>query len=178
MLKPQDIVLLLKLLANQAHLNWTQHQLGMHLCLSPSVINASLDRLKKSGFLNLGAYNVRYQLVIPACEELLIHAIKYIFPAEVGAYTSGIATSYAAPVFQGLISIGQEPILIWPSAQGKQRGLALEPLYHCVPESLLHYPDQAFYDLLALVDAIRQGQARERNMAVKLLKERLAYVKK
>lgn len=175
MLKPQDIVILLKLLANSDYLNWSQHQLATHLCLSPSVINTSLMRLNKSGLLLLGIDNKRYQLVIPACEELLLHGIKYFFPAKLGEYTSGIATSYAAPIFEGKIILGQDAIPVWPIAEGKSRGLGLKPLYHCVPESLLHYPDQSFYDLLALVDAIRQGRARERNMAVQLLKKRFGY---
>jgi hypothetical protein len=174
MLKPQDIVILIKLLAHRDHLDWSQHRLAMQLCLSPSAINASLVRLNSSGLVNLGVSEQRYQLVIEACEEILIFGVKYFFPAELGEYTSGIATSYAAPIFSGQISVGQDPIPVWPSAEGMQKGIALEPLYHCVPKALIHYPDQAFYDLLALVDAMRSGRARERNLAVKFLKARLS----
>ncbi len=173
MLKPQDIVILLKLLAHPDHLDWPQLQLATHLCLSISAINASLARLNKSGLLHLGMGEKRYQSVVPACEEVLTFGVKYFFPAQLGEYTRGIATSYAAPIFEGRILLGRDPIPVWSCAEGKQRGLALEPLYHCVPTSLIKYPDQAFYDLLALVDAIRQGRARERNIAIKLLKERL-----
>ncbi len=175
MLKAQDIVILLKLLADPDHLKWPQHQLATHLCLSPSAVNASLVRLNESGLLLLGVNGQRYQLVIPACEELLIYALKYFFPAKLGEYTSGIATSYAAPIFAGQIALGQDAIPVWPSAEGSHRGLGLQPLYHCVPASLIRYPDQVFYGLLALVDAIRQGRAREKNIAIKLLKERLLH---
>ena len=175
MLKSQDIVILLKLLAHADHLNWSQHQLATHLCLSSSAINASLSRLAKSGLLLLEGNRQRYELVLPACEELLISGVKYFFPAEWGEHTAGLPTSYAAPVFKAKITVGHDPIPVWSCAEGKQRGLALEPLYHCVPSALLHYPDQAFYDLLALVDAIRAGRARERTMAVQLLKERLQH---
>lgn len=173
MLKGQDIVLLLKFLASRSHLNWPQHQLATHLCLSPSAVNASLTHLKESGLLLIGINDQRYQLVIPACEELLIHALKYFFPTKLGNYTSGIATSYAAPIFKGQIAIGKDSIPVWPSAEGANRGLGLLPLYHCVPASLIRYPDQTFYDLLALVDAVRSGRARERSMAIQLLKEHL-----
>lgn len=54
MLKPQDIVVLLKLLAHPDHLDLPQHQLAAQLCLSSSAINASLARLNESGLLNLG----------------------------------------------------------------------------------------------------------------------------
>lgn len=174
MLKPQDIVLLIKLLANPKHLSWSQHQLATHLCLSSSAINASLIRLQESGLLLSGVNNKRYQLVLPACEELLIHGVKYFFPAILSQPTSGIPTSYAAPVFKGKVTQGEEIIPVWPSAKGTVRGMGLEPLYHCIPDSLLNYPDQQFYDLLALLDLLRQGRAREKNMAKQLLEDLLA----
>lgn len=107
-----------------------------------------------------------------ACEECLISGVKYFFPGELGAYTHGIATSYAAPVLKKLIRIGRDPIPVWPYAEGAQQGVALEPLYRSVPHSVIKYPDLLFYDLLTLVDAIRSGRARERNIAAKLLKEK------
>lgn len=177
MLKAQDIVLLLKLLANPEHLNWPQHQLATHLCLSVSVINAGLKRLKQSGLVRLGLEEKLYQPVIVACEEFLISGVKYVYPAQLGQYTRGIATSYAAPVFEQQIAIGRDPIPVWPCAKGNQKGLAMEPLYSNVPRSIIECPDRAFYDLLALVDAMRQGRARERNIAAKLLKEKLHAAK-
>ena len=173
MLKAQDIVLLLKLLAHPGHLSWPQSQLALHLCMSVSEVNAGFKRLNKSGLLQPGLEGGAYQLVIAACEELLISGVKYIFPAQMGEYTCGIPTSYAAPIFEKQIMVGRDPIPVWPHAEGNQRGLALAPLYSSVPKSIIQYPDQAFYDLLALIDALRQGRARERNIAIKLLKKRL-----
>ncbi len=51
------------------------------------------------------------------------------------------------------------------------RGYAFAPLYRTVPEAALR--DPALYELLALVDAIRDGRARERNLAQKALEKRL-----
>jgi len=172
-LKPQDTVLLVKLLSNPEHLNWSQSKLATHLCLSVSAVNASLKRLSLSGLIRLGMAGNSYSPVLSACEEYLISSVKYVYPAEIGDYTVGIPTSYAAPIFKGQIALGKDPIPVWPNAKGTQRGLALAPLYHCVTNSLLEYPDQGFYDLLSLVDAIRHGRARERTIAEKLLKERL-----
>lgn len=173
MLKAQDIVLLLKLLAEPKHLNWTQNQIASQLCLSTSEVNAGVKRLSQSGLLHIGLSKNLYQPVIDACEEFLISGVRYMFPAELSEYTRGIATSYAAPIFKNKIAIGQDPIPVWPYAEGNQRGLSLKPLYSSVPKSIAQYPDQAFYDLLALIDALRQGRTRERNIAVKLLKTRL-----
>lgn len=179
MLKAQDVVLLLKLLAHPDHLDWSQSQLALHLCISVSEVNAGLKRLKRSGLVQLHAAfsEKRYLPVLGACEELLISGIRYIFYAELGEPTAGIATSYAAPIFEKHIVMGQDPIPVWPYAKGDRRGFALEPLYSSVPQSVAEYPDQAFYDLLVLVDALRQGRARERSIAVKFLRERLSHDK-
>lgn len=170
MLKPQDVVLLVKLLAN-AKQAWSQNQLALHLCMSVSEVNAGIKRLRQAGLLQF--IQGKNHPIQSAVEEFLISGVKYIFPAQLGEYTRGIPTSYAAPVFKGQIVSGQDPIPVWPYAEGGQRGLALKPLYSSVPKSVIQYPDSEFYGLLALIDAIRQGRVRERNIAIKLLKARL-----
>lgn len=49
------------------------------------------------------------------------------------------------------------------------RGAGLAPLYPSVPEAALR--NEKLYALLALFDAIRSGQARERNAARDLLED-------
>lgn len=184
MLKPQDIVILLKILSimqipkrlSKALLS--QNQLAVHLCMSVSEVNAAFKRLTISGLLG-PVYgeksDSRIQLlpIKASCEECLVSAVKYFCPAEVGSYTTGIPTSYAAPVFARQIVIGNEPIPVWPHGGGSQRGLALTPLYSSVPHSIIQYPDPIFYDMLALIDAIRCGKAREREIAIKILRSTL-----
>lgn len=51
------------------------------------------------------------------------------------------------------------------------RGYALSPLYRSVPKAVER--DPRLYELLALVDAVRDGRARERELAVKELSRRL-----
>ncbi|PCH54757.1 MAG: hypothetical protein COC15_05170 [Legionellales bacterium] len=187
MLKGQDIVILLKILsrANLAKVRHeellSQNKLAVQLCMSVSEVHAGIKRLVLSGLLgqvtgvNAGRNSNRKHFlpIIAACEECLLSAVKFFIPAELGTYTRGIATSYAAPIFKQHIVLGDDPIPVWPSADGKQRGLALEPLYRSVPNSLSQYPDDLFYELLVLVDTIRSGRTRERNIAVKLLKARI-----
>lgn len=114
-----------------------------------------------------------YVPIKTAVEECLVPGVKYFLPVQLGAYTRGIATSYAAPIFEKHIVLGDDPIPVWPSGDGNQRGVALEPLYRSVPQSLTKHPDQLFYEILVLIDAIRTGRVRERNIAIKLLKERI-----
>ena len=54
---------------------------------------------------------------------------------------------------------------------GKARGYAFSPLYKTVPEAAAL--DARLYELLALVDAVRDGQAREAALAVRELQRRL-----
>lgn len=183
MLKPQDIVILLKIISmlrlpktERAGL-LSQNRLANFLCMSASEVNAGIKRLTLSGLLSPVVDDNKKKVVfIPnraACEECLISGVKYFFPVELGTYTRGVATSYAAPIFKNHIIIGDDPIPVWPYGDGDKRGLALEPLYSSVPKSLSEYPDEFFYDLLVLVDAIRSGRVRERNVAIQILREKL-----
>ncbi len=53
------------------------------------------------------------------------------------------------------------------------KGFAVEPLYTSVP--MAAKADPALYELLALVDTLRVGRARERNLAEEELKKRLEH---
>jgi hypothetical protein len=64
-----------------------------------------------------------------------------------------------------------DPPPVWPDKNGTVRGVALAPLYPTVPEAARR--DSNLYELLALFDAVRAGQAREREIAQKQLAERI-----
>jgi hypothetical protein len=108
---------------------------------------------------------------LSALEEFLLHGLKYAFPAEHGQVTRGVPTSHAAEPLKSEISAGSELPPVWPWSQGKTRGVALEPLYRTVPIAALRDPQ--LYEYLALVDAIRDGRARERKLAERELVKRL-----
>jgi hypothetical protein len=84
--------------------------------------------------------------------------------------TRGLPTAYAAePLKQKLTQ--QEPAPVWPYEGGTKRGYAFLPLYKKVPEAALK--DRNLYEMLALLDAIRGGAARERDLAQRELSKRL-----
>lgn len=102
MLKPQDIVIILKILAKQAQ-PWSQGGLAVELGMSASEVNAGIKRAVLSGLLHK-----KHNKVIPnkkALEEFMLHGLKYVFPAERGQPTRGIAAAYAAPVLKGNLSL-------------------------------------------------------------------------
>lgn len=65
----------------------------------------------------------------------------------------------------------EEPPPIWPDPEGEVRGIGFSPLAKSAPQAARL--DPALYELLALVDAIRAGRARERDIAARELSKRL-----
>ncbi len=83
----------------------------------------------------------------------------------------GMPTAHAAPPLNGLIQQGSEPPPVWPTPNGTIRGTEFSPLYKNLPEAARR--DPKLYELLALVDAIRDGRAREREIAIRELNARI-----
>ncbi|WP_454781685.1 hypothetical protein [Legionella sp. WA2022007384] len=172
MIKPQDIVVLAKLLACQ-NKNWSQNSIAFELCLSPSQINSAFKRLVIAGLITPYHPPNKPQPIIQACGEFFTHGLKYIFPAKLGEIARGIPTSYAAPSLNKQIVAGNDPIPVWPYGEGSERGVALKPLYSSVPQSVMQHPDPLFYDLLTLIDAIRSGRVREKQLAIQKISQLL-----
>lgn len=95
--------------------------------------------------------------------EFIVYGLRYVFPATAGAVTRGISTSLGAPVLEGKLMTAGEFLPVWPDARGNTKGMSVEPLYKSVPYAVRQ--DQQLYALLALTDAIRLGQPRERKLA-------------
>ena len=164
-LKPQDIVILLKLVTLRGH-PWTTRSLAPQVFISHSEVFEGIKRLSTARLVNPSDNTPQKR----SLEELLIHGVKYVFPPDRGGLTRGVPTSYAAPPLCALISSSAAPP-VWPHPMGKVRGYAFSPLYKTVPEAAAL--DERLYEMLALVDAIRDGQVREAALAVKELQQRL-----
>ncbi|MET0064031.1 MAG: hypothetical protein ABW176_17230 [Candidatus Thiodiazotropha endolucinida] len=167
MLKPQDILVLLKLLTLGGR-PWSYSQMAIELSMSPSEVHGAVKRAIRAGLaLKIG---MEIQPNYRNLEEFLIHGIRYVFVPERGEMTRGMPTAHAAPPLSEKIVPDQEPPPVWPDPQGEIRGMIFPPLYRSAPEASRN--DPSLYELLALVDAIRGGKARERNIAVKELTRR------
>lgn len=171
MLKSQDCMILLKLLANPSKV-WSQRQLAKALCISVSETNAALKRLTDASLVRKDKGD-QFKPILASSEEFLINGVKYLFPAKLGEYTRGIPTSVGAPIFRDKIVLGDDPIPIWPDAKGEVKGVALTPIHSTIPKSLSTFPDEHFYEILVLIDAIRVGRAREREIGKALLKKKI-----
>lgn len=113
-----------------------------------------MGRLRASRLLHGPALKDRPN--ISTLEEFLVHGLKYAFPPEHGDVTRGVPTSYAAEPLRSELSLSNDLPPVWPWPEGDTRGVGLEPRYKRVPQAALR--DSDLYQLLALVDAIRDGR--------------------
>jgi len=112
----------------------------------------------------------RPRILLPAFREFLFHGARYAFPAMRGSMVAGVPTAQAAAPLNTHIAPSADPIPVWPSLEGSVRGIALTPIYPSAPAAALRSP--ALYENLALFDALRAGNARERALAQELFEVR------
>jgi hypothetical protein len=169
LLKPQDILVTLKLIAIK-EAQWTYYKLAVELGMSPSEVHAAVKRaLRVHLAISIGD---GIQANRSALEEFLIHGVKYVFVPERGGITRGIPTIYTVEPLKVLFPETEEPQPVWPDSMGDVRGSSFSPLYKSVPRAARN--DKTLYELLVLVDAIRGGRARERELAAKEIKRRIS----
>ena len=170
-LKPQDVMVVIKL-CSYGEKRPPMSVIANHLGISPSEVHGAIKRLQSSRLLH--GPELQNKPNITRLEEFLIHGLKYSFPARHGSITRGIPTSYAAPPLKNEIMSNDDLPPVWSWPEGDVRGIAFEPLYKTAPLAALK--DSRVYEFLALIDAIRDGRARERKIAEHELVKRLRSV--
>ncbi len=163
MLKPVDFTVLVYLASADIGLHWTQTQVAVGLGISQSNVHRALAQLDRSGLLIEGGPRRT------ALRELIVHAVRYVYPADLGAPARGIATAHAGPTLASQVRSDQP--YVWPLDGGSDFGPSVEPLHPCVPAAAAGCAP--FYELMALVDVMRVGRAREREIALVRLDELL-----
>ena len=183
MLRPHDFVILLKLTTLEAGTEARQLDLALALGLSQGEVNKALGRLSYAGLYSDVADSSprlprqrrhRFGRVNKhALLDVLLHGVRYILPVRPGAETRGVATAWGALPLAAEIVHQADHVPVWPYADGTSWGPSVEPLHASAPYAATH--DPRIHELLALVDALRIGRARERALATKYLSERLSY---
>ena len=124
-LKPQDILFLLKLVALGRE-PWTYNELGIKLGMSPSEVHAAAKRAVAAGLAVEEGGEVRPN--IRNLEEFLLHGLRYFSVPDRGAITRGIPTLTSAPPLDEHFASSDE-ISVWPDPDGDIRGEAFSPIY-------------------------------------------------
>lgn len=158
MLKPQDIVVLLKV--HSLHTDeWTYSTLASSVGMSASEVHAALKRCTLCRL-----YDAENRQVFKhALLEFVIHGLKYVFPGHPGPLSRGLPTAHSAEPLKSLLVVDPSDAYVWPDPTGEVRGQAIEPLYRSVPIAAKN--DRELYVLLSLIDAIRVGRVREQRLA-------------
>lgn len=164
MLRPQDLVLALHLSGSPAR---TQAEIGQALGLSQAEISNGLQRLRRSHLLVPDSRIPN----LPNLIEFCAHGARYAFAAEPGPAKRGIPTAALAAPLKGRVG-GAEGELVWPAARGTERATSISPLHSCVVHAVTR--DPRLHRLLALLDGIRVGHSRLRQLSVELLSAELS----
>jgi hypothetical protein len=167
-LKPQDLAMAFKLVSLKGGM-LPYAALAKLMCISQFEAHACVTRLTASRLL--ADVEGVPRLVMPAFKSFVMLGAPYFFPAVRGEITMGLPTAHGVEPLRSHVMFGDELPPVWPHAQGHTRGTTLLPLYPKLPMAAAL--DKNLYELLALFDSLRIGQAREREIVRGLMEERL-----
>jgi hypothetical protein len=169
MLKPQDIVICLKMHLHDAY--QTTQEMSQSLFISVGEVHGAIKRAEKSRLI-IGEGRIK-RVAQASLLEFAIHGLKYTFPASTGPVVRGMPTGIAAihELDRQFMQTDALPY-VWPNPDGQVTGIGLAPLFPSVPKAAAI--DAKLYKALTLLDAIREGAAREREFAVTELRTVLA----
>ena len=167
-LKPQDLAIALKLAVMQGQ--WLPYAaLGEVMRLSRFEAHAAVQRLMAARLV--ADIEGQPRPVLAALRAFVLFGAPYAYPAVRGEMTIGFPTAHGVAPLKEMMAAAGEPPPVWPHPKGIARGPGLLPLYENLPMAAMD--DPVLYELLALFDSLRAGQARERELAKKFLEERL-----
>ncbi len=164
-MRPQDIVILLKKTTSKGRM-MNNKDLAASLHISASEVSESLERSRIAHLLN----NAKQRVNVLSLLEFLKHGIHYVYPVMPQGLVRGIPTASSAFPMKSLLNSSEEQF-VWGYKDGNARGQMIVPLYPSVPDSVQE--DDELHELLALVDSMRIGNARERDIAQKELEKKL-----
>ena len=157
-IRPQDIVIILKKMtpSGRAMLN---KDIAASLGISPAEISDAMERCRVAQLVD----TTKSKINTLALKEFLVYGLKYVFPAVPGRVIRGVPTAVSASPIKEHIAQSND-VYVWPYKKGTMRGQSVNPLYPTVPEAVAN--DEELYQLLVIVDTLRMGRTREREIAI------------
>lgn len=148
--------------------SYSVRALQASLGICKTEIASALKRCQQIGLLRIDPSTQLPRVNSKALLGFIEHGLRYVFPAKPAEIVRGIPTGFSAPVLQDKLMSGGELIHVWPDAFGNRKGQSITPLFKTVPGAVKK--DPRLYEYLALVDAIRVGNAREASLANEILR--------
>jgi hypothetical protein len=164
---PSDIYVLCGLAAFD-DAPWTYRDLANLLGVPHAMVQRALRRAQEASLYSSESRRVHR----PHLEEFLLHGLRFVAPAKLGAVVPGVPAAWAAPPVSRRIRESGDLPPVWPAAEGSVRGQALSPLHASAVSAANAFPRLG--ELLAIVDSLRAGDPRVRSVAAKMLVEFLS----
>ena len=164
-MKPQDLLILLKKMTHSGK-ELSCRGLAASLGMNPSSVSESLERSKKAQLVDRNKKRINTL----ALQGFLVHGVQYVFPVEAGRVGRGVPAYISASPIKELLSHSNESY-VWHDVKGTARGQQIQPLYTTVLQAIKD--DNELYQLLVIVDTLRMGRAREREIAIVELTKRI-----
>jgi predicted transcriptional regulator len=161
-MRPQDVAILLKIILLGKE-EWQYQDLARTLHISGAEVNASLNRSKIAGLIDFNRKRVNKLALF----EFLEHGLQYVFPIQPGAVSKGIPTAHSHPSIKNKII--SETLFVWPDIGGTEIGQSIEPLFNNQVQAAKE--DPLLYEILSLIEILRVGKNREKNIALSHLKK-------
>jgi hypothetical protein len=166
--QPFDLLVLLKLVSSGSASIPVRRLADALGGASKSAVQVSLQRLSAHGLLREAEGKRKVNRLVT--RDLFATAVQWIAPAIVGGFELGLPTAHAAPPLVDKMRGDADPVVM-AFAEGPCRGRKVTPLHPRAPQAAK--TDPKLYELLSLVDALRIGGARDREVAAAELRRRI-----
>jgi hypothetical protein len=166
-LKPQDLLVTVKVAVNRNR-EFLLQELATELFLPLSTLHGSIGRAEEARLLSRSSGSIR--AIRPSLKDFMVYGARYAYPGNLGPPAKGIPTAIAGPSLAIHFNKVDLPP-VWPTPTGEVWGAGLLPIHPSVPRAA--GIDAALYEALSLLDAIRIGAARERELAIAQLETSL-----
>jgi hypothetical protein len=159
-----DVLVALKFVAHPGSA-FSVRQLGHELGISKSAVAYSCCRLHALNLVKEEGGTRRINRL--ALRDFLENGVQWVAPARLGDFELGLPTAHSADAMARNF-VGDDDPVVMPLAHGPARGRAVSPLHPLAPKAAAQ--DERLHRLLAIVDGLRIGRARDRQVASKELR--------
>lgn len=163
--------------------NYSLASVGERLELSKAEVHRSHNRLQEANLLKVTEerpFAAGPWLNLHNVAEWVLYGVRYAHPAKNTGFGIGIPTGFNCPLIANSEMMPPDPanVLAGPSSFmiSECKGVIITPLDKRLSTGLQLSPQ--FYELIALVDAVRIGGPRELRYAREGLKDKFAFIAK
>lgn len=166
-LKAQDILVLLRLLVWKSNVPWRYAEVARELGMGASEVHSAVKRAERVELWDPLTRRPNRATLI----EFLVHGLRYVFPAQILGKGKGMPTAHSAEALKQQLIVEKSDNYVWPVRGASVEGTQISPLYSAAPRASKR--SKELYELLALIDSLRVGKVRERELAAKELSRRI-----